>query len=95
MLEILPFMDKVDLWKHPHFKAAAPARKCLGLWCPACMLGGCLTCLSHSCLVRGVAWRGVRITLASRAKLNLNRPIHPSTYTYTNTNQPTPHHQRR
>ena len=59
MLEILPFMDKVDLWKHPHFKAAAPARRCLGLWCPACMLGGCLTCLSHSCLVRACVRRGV------------------------------------
>ena len=52
-------MDKVDLWKHPHFKAAAPARRCLGLWCPACMLGGCLTCLSHSCLVRASVRRGV------------------------------------
>ncbi|KAM3573109.1 hypothetical protein VYU27_004920 [Nannochloropsis oceanica] len=52
VLEIIPFMDETDLWKHPHFEAAAPARKFLGLWCPACGLRGCLTCMSHSCLIK-------------------------------------------
>lgn len=74
VLEILPFMDKMDLWKHPHFKGAAPARRYLGMMCPGCMLGGCLTCLSHSCLVRAV---GARSTLphSTPPPLNSTNPL--------------------
>jgi len=76
VLEIIPFMDETDLWKHPHFKAAAPARRFLGLWCPGCGLRGCLTCISHSCLIRpfvmGALLTGARLAVHKEGNVLLS-----------------------